>query len=124
MEIHIEATPKQLANGLTAWVVDVRVPIEGPISGKNVIQAKATSTLPGKAGKVDALNKAVSIVDQVASNPVLQALMPPGTAAAVTLTKELARGISSGSVQHVIDKYGGIAQGTYQQVQRFLHVFG
>lgn len=127
MEIHIEVTPRQLPNGLVAWTATIRVPLEGPMSGKSTFSAKAATIAPAlaphrQAAKADAVDKAASLVEQLASNPIVTALMPPGTAAAVQLTKEVAKAYKDGTIQHVVEKYGGIASGAYQQIARLSHV--
>ena len=86
------------------WKGTIRIAIEGPLSGRNVIAATATAKR-----KADTLLKAGNVVDQVVANPVVSALLPPGSRLALDVTKQIASAVQSGAAGDVIRRIGGAA---------------
>lgn len=99
-DIHWEMSP--LPGG--GWKGTIRLPVVGPLSGRSVVSASASG--PTKA---DALLKAGGIADQIINNPVISALLPPGSALALEATKRIARAVKGGAAGDVIRQIGGAA---------------
>jgi hypothetical protein len=59
------------------------------------------------ADPADALLKAGVLAKNIASNPIVAAALPPGTAAAVKAVTNIARAVKTGDVQKVLKRYGG-----------------
>jgi hypothetical protein len=66
------------------------------------LAVKASSKSP-----TNALAKAANVADALASNPVLAAVMPPGTAVALKATKFLANSAAAGKLGSALKKVSG-----------------
>ena len=101
MNIHWEVRPLP---GGAGWMGVIKVPIEGPHSGKSLIATTATA-----AKKEDAILKAASIADTITQNPVIASLLPPGTPLALEATKRIAQAVKAGSVDDALRNIAGPA---------------
>lgn len=101
MDIHWELKPLP---GKAGWMGIIRVPIEGPHSGKSIVSATATAKK-----KDDAILKAASIAETITQNPVIASLLPPGTPLALEATKRIAAAVKAGTVDDEIRKIAGPA---------------
>jgi len=66
------------------------------------IRFRATSKT--KAG---ALLKAASVAQMIANNPLMAAVLPPGTGAALKAVSALAKSAAAGKLEKAAKKYGG-----------------
>lgn len=100
-DIYWELTP--LPNG-KGYKGVIKIPLVGPLTGKSTVTATASSSR-----KDDAIYKAASIADQIASNPVIASLLPPGTPLAIEATKRIAGAAKAGKLDDAVRGIAGPA---------------
>lgn len=89
----------------TGWQGVVEIPVNpARVTGGGVIKAKAH----GKT-KAEALSKAGVIADQIVSNPVVAALLPPQATVAVKAIKAISKGAAVGKLKEVASSFTGPA---------------
>lgn len=74
------------------------------VNGGGTTTVKALGT-----DKASALAKAATAADKLLQNPYAQAIMPPGTAAAVSALKTLSKSAAAGKFASAAKKYSGPA---------------
>lgn len=85
MDAHFEVEEIRLPSGRRAYRGKVTVPMQSPMAGRQLVSTQSVG--PTKAS---AVSKAASLASELISNPVAQALLPPGTPLAVQGLKLLA----------------------------------
>ncbi len=100
----ISWTMRKLPTG--DWAGMITMVPTGPISathpaGKPV---RLVATSKTKAG---ALAKAASVAEMVANNPLLAAVLPPGSGVAIKAIAALSKSAAAGKLEKAAKKYGG-----------------
>lgn len=93
-QIHFKLSP----DGKNGWLATLVVP-QGPV-------AAASITAKGNT-KASAVSRAAGLAQQVISNPIVSALLPPGAGPALKVAGKLASAVKSGAAGKYLKKLKG-----------------
>lgn len=95
-ELNVKLAFEQVPDG--RWLGTMSIPLHGPVfTGNSIITAHTLS--PDVA---EAPHKASTIMKQIAENPLLAAMMPPGAPLALHMATTLLDGVRSGKVHEAL----------------------
>ena len=103
------------------WTGTFTIPLIGPFAtGPALVTARVLS-----ADGYDAQHKAGTLAKQVLTNPLLQALAPPGALPAAQMAVDLLQDLRSGPAHEAIARVPGqLRDAASSMVDRLRHIFG